>query len=342
MSTLKYRLIEGDSLTALDTVPDLSCRLILTSPPYNIGKEYERDRRLTLDEYFDWIRPIIEKLVNKLAIDGSVCWQSGNFIDSGEVYPLDTFFYSIFKELGLKLRNRIIWHFNFGLHAQNRFSGRYETILWFSRGDDYLFNLDPVRVPQKYPGKRHSAKKGVRAGGPSGNPLGKNPSDFWEFDASAAFKLDPIWDFPNVKSNHPEKTQHPCQFPSELAERCILALTNAGDVVLDPFVGSGTTAIAAAMHGREAIGIDRDARYVKLADYRLALLERGELPMRPMGTPLYQPAVGDRVARVPDEWLHATSVEEALGEQDDGQGQIVGQEEEGAEINASGARRSTS
>lgn len=88
------------------------------------------------------------------------------------------FDYQIFKKQRLKLRNRIVWHFGHGLHASKRFSGRYETILWFSKTDNYIFNLDSVRVPAKYPGKRHF--KGPKKGQPSGNPLGKNPSDIWE------------------------------------------------------------------------------------------------------------------------------------------------------------------
>lgn len=295
-------LLEGNALNELDQIQDQSCRLILTSPPYNIGKEYERDRRLTLEQYLQWLEPIVVKLCSKVSDNGHVCWQTGNFIEGGEVFPLDLYFYGMFKKSGFKLRNRIIWRFNFGLNAQNRFSGRYETILWFSKGDDYVFNLDPVRVPQLYPGKRHSAKKTTRAGTLSGNPLGKNPSDFWEFDPENAFKVNPIWDFPNVKGSHPEKTVHPCQFPSELAERCILALTNPGDLILDPFIGSGTTAVAATIHDRRVVGIDKDPRYVALARHRLDLLSRNELPRRPLGQPLRIPQAGESVAQTPLEW----------------------------------------
>ena len=129
-------------------------------------------------------------------------------------------FYDIFKKHALKLRNRIIWRFNHGLHASKRFSGRYETILWFTKSDSYTLNLDPVRVPSKYPGKLHF--KGSKRGLPSGNPLGKNPSDVWEFVAREWD--EELWDIPNVKANHPEKTIHPCQYPIELIERCVLAL----------------------------------------------------------------------------------------------------------------------
>ena len=162
----------------------------------------------------------------------------------------------------LKLRNRIIWYFGHGLHASNRFSGRYETILWFSKTDDYIFNLDNVRVPSKYPGKRHF--KGPKKGLPSGNPLGKNPSDIWEIVVKDWDRE--IWDIPNVKSNHPEKTEHPCQFPIELVERCVLALTDENSWVLDPFAGVGSTLIAAVKNNRNAMGIEKEQAYCKIAN----------------------------------------------------------------------------
>jgi DNA modification methylase len=306
----EWEIIEGDALTELDGVEDGSCKLIVTSPPYNIGKEYERDLRLSLREYVRWLDKIADKLCQKVTDDGHICWQSGNFVEAGEVFPLDTFFYRMFKRRGLKLRNRIIWHFNFGLHAQTRFSGRYETLLWFTKSDNYTFNLDPVREPQLYPGKRHSSKKGAKAGQPSGNPKGKNPSDFWVFDPKSAFEEHPVWDFPNVKANHPEKTIHPCQFPSELVERCVLALTNEGDRVLDPFIGSGTAAIAALKYDRRVIGIDRDSRYVQLARQRIA--DRANLKTRPIGLAVRSPQPGEAVATIPKEW-NSSDLGESIG-----------------------------
>jgi adenine-specific DNA-methyltransferase len=308
-----WEIIEGDAFEMLDRVPDASCKLIVTSPPYNIGKEYERDQRLSLPEYVRWLNKIIGKLCEKVTADGHICWQSGNFVEAGEVFPLDTFFYRMFKRRGFKLRNRIIWHFNFGLHAQSRFSGRYETLLWFTKSDDYTFNLDPIRIPQLYPGKRHSSKKGKRAGLPSGNPKGKNPSDFWTFEGKGTLKENPIWEFPNVKSNHPEKTIHPCQFPSELVERCVLALTEEGDLVLDPFLGSGTTAIAALKYDRRVIGIDRDSRYVQLARQRIA--DRATLKTRPIGLRVRSPQPGEAVATIPKEWKSSAVGEGALSGQ---------------------------
>lgn len=301
--SVDYNVILGDAAQALDVVADESCQLVVTSPPYNIGKEYERDRRLPLRQYVEWVDEIIDKLCRKVSESGSICWQVGNFVDKGEIFPLDLYFYKAFKRRGLKLRNRIIWQFNFGLNAQNRFSGRYETLLWFTKSDEYKFNLDPVRVPQLYPGKRHSSAKGAKAGLPSGNPKGKNPSDFWMFDSKDAFFGDGVWEFPNVKASHLERTLHPCQFPSELAERCVLALSEQGDIILDPFVGAGTTAIAALRHGRSAIGIDRDAKYVDLTRGRIEEFLAGGLKLRPLGRRTRIPVAGEKVATLPEEWM---------------------------------------
>jgi adenine-specific DNA-methyltransferase len=299
-------LLTGDAFQCLDQVTDESIQLVVTSPPYNVGKEYERDKTMSLEEYLAWLQPIINKLCTKIRSSGSICWQVGNFVRDGEVFPLDYFFYKMFIDQGFKLRNRIIWQFNFGLHASKRMSGRYETLLWFTKTDDYTFNLDPIRIPQLYPGKRHAQRKGEKAGTPSGNPLGKNPSDVWTFSGDEFFKNNPVWKIPNVKSNHPEKTAHPCQFPHELVERCVLAFSNMGDTVLDPFVGTGTTAIAAIKAGRNAIGIDKSPDYIAIAQSRTDALREGNLKLRKSGLAVRKPNIRDSVARVPDEWLQAT------------------------------------
>jgi len=260
-----YEIKKGDCLNVLKKVDDGKFDLIITSPPYNVGKSYET--KTSIEKYLETQEEIIDELVRTLSEKGNLCWQVGNYIDKGEVYPLDIYYYQIFKKHGLKLRNRIIWHFGHGLHASNRFSGRYETILWFSKTDNYIFNLDNVRVPSKYPGKLHF--KGPKKGQPSGNPLGKNPSDIWEIVEQDWEKA--MWDIPNVKSNHPEKTDHPCQFPIELVERCVLALTNEKSGVLDPFAGVGSSVIAAIKNDRNAIGIERDETYCKITRQRIDL-----------------------------------------------------------------------
>lgn len=144
----------GDTHDFLQTIPSGIVKLIITSPPYNIGKKYETKKEI--QDYLDHQDIVIDDLVRVLSEKGGICWQVGNYVESSEVFPLDIFYYHLFKKRGLKLRNRIIWHFEHGLHASKRLSGRYETILWFTKNDNYTFNLDAVRIPSKYPGKNTS------------------------------------------------------------------------------------------------------------------------------------------------------------------------------------------
>ncbi|MBZ0122635.1 MAG: site-specific DNA-methyltransferase [Roseovarius sp.] len=270
---LDHVLAVCDNIDFVKQFRDESIDLIVTSPPYNIGKSYEKKR--SLERYLQDQRLVISECVRVLSSRGSICWQVGNHVDEGEVFPLDALLYPVFKSFGLQLRNRIVWHFGHGLHCSKRFSGRHETILWFTKSEDYTFNLDAVRVPSKYPGKKHF--KGPNAGKLSGNPLGKNPSD--------------VWDIPNVKSNHVEKTIHPCQFPVALVERLVLAMTNAGDCVLDPYVGVGSSVLAALMHGRAGYGCDLSAEYVSVARERIRNLKAGTLKTRPLDKPIYDPSL---------------------------------------------------
>ena len=289
-------LHEGGCLELLSAIPPETIQLVITSPPYNVGKNYEKEA--TLEVYLNSQEPIISELYRVLSPGGSLCWQVGNYVKKGEIFPLDIFYYPIFKRQGLQLRNRIVWHFNHGLHASKRFSGRYETLLWFTKTDKYTFNLDPVRIPSKYPGKTHF--KGPKKGRPSGNPLGKNPSDIWQFVQQDWDRQ--LWDIPNVKANHPEKTVHPCQFPIELVQRCVLALTNENDWVLDPFVGVGSALIGALMHYRRAIGCEREHTYIEIAKQRIHQYYAGTLRIRPLGKPIYQPTGKEKVSRVPSAW----------------------------------------
>jgi adenine-specific DNA-methyltransferase len=268
-------LYPGDCLELLPQLSSGMVKLIVTSPPYNLGKPYEK--RLDLKIYLDQQKRVIKECVRVLANNGSLCWEVGNYIDKGgEIVPLDILLYPIFKSFGLRLRNRIIWYFGHGLHCSKRFSGRYESILWFTKSNDYIFNLDAVRIPQKYPQKKYF--KGPKKGQLSSNPLGKNPTD--------------IWSIPNVKSNHPEKTIHPCQFPIELVERLVLAFTNPGDWVIDPFMGVGSSLIAALLHKRKTIGAEINNSYLKVTEERINQLLKGKLKIRPMGKPIYEPPNG--------------------------------------------------
>lgn len=260
-----------DNLAFMRPLKNNSVQLVITSPPYNIGKAYEK--RLSLDKYIQDQAQVISECVRLLHPQGSLCWQIGNHVQDGEIFPLDLVLYPIFREHGLQLRNRIIWHFEHGLHCSKRLSGRYETILWFTKSDAYVFDLDPIRVPSKYPGKKYF--KGPKIGQLSCNPLGKNPGD--------------VWIFPNVKNNHVEKTVHPCQFPIELVERLVLSLTKPHDIVFDPYMGVGSAVVAALMHQRQGYGCDTVQEYVNIAWQRIHDLRAGRLRTRPMNKPVYDP-----------------------------------------------------
>jgi len=292
----KYELIESDTLQYLENEESNKFDLIITSPPYNVGKEYETKQ--SIEKYLSQQETIIKELVRVLSSKGSICWQVGNYVEKGEIFPLDIYYYQIFKKFDLKLRNRIIWHFGHGLHASKRFSGRYETILWFTKSDEYIFNLDNVRIPSKKKKKKHF--KGPNKGKLSGNPKGKNPSDIWEIIARDWEKE--LWNIPNVKSNHPEKTEHPCQYPVELVERCVLALTNEDSWILDPFAGVGSTLIAALKNDRNVVGVDKENEYIQIAKSRILDLEKGKLRLRSITKPIHEPSPHDKIAKMPSEW----------------------------------------
>ena len=272
-ATERFIMACQDNLSFMRALPAEAFKLIVTSPPYNLGKSYEG--RTKLDSYLAEQEGVIDECVRLLDKRGSLCWQVGNYVENGEIVPLDTLLYPMFRSHGLKLRNRIVWQFGHGLHCTKRLSGRYETINWWTKGDDYTWHLDPIRIPSKYPNKRHF--KGPRVGQLSGNPKGKNPSD--------------VWAFPNVKNNHPEKTVHPCQFPVELVERLVLSMTDEGDAVLDPYMGVGSAVIAAVKHRRRGYGCDVVAKYVRIAHDRMKALDAGTLRTRPMNKPIYDPTL---------------------------------------------------
>lgn len=277
----------GDAKAHLEALPDESVDLLLTSPPYFVGKEYDTSRALA--DFAAEVRRVSPEIERVLRPGGSICWQVGNHVDDGRLTPLDAVLYGIFAEReDLILRNRIIWTFGHGTHAKTRFSGRHETILWYTKGRSHFFDLDAVRVPQKYPGKRHY--KGPKKGEWSGHPLGKNPGD--------------IWEIPNVKAHHLEKTGHPCQFPTALARRLIAALCPPGGLVVDPYMGSATTAVSALLDGRNFTGCDLEPRYLTIATRRLNALKNGELAIRE-DEPAMTPPSTQAVSTLPAHFLIA-------------------------------------
>lgn len=283
-------LYNGDCLSLLKEIPDETVDLIISSPPYCMKKAYENPSD-DIDTFKETHNRIFDDLYRILKPSGSICWQVGYHVTDASIIPLDYLVYNIFTKKNEKLkyplilRNRIIWTFGHGLNSTQRFSGRHETILWFTKGAEYDFNLDCVRVPQKYPGKRYY--KGDRKGELSGNPLGKNPSD--------------VWDIPNVKANHIEKTDHPCQFPVVIPQRLIKALTSEKDVVLDPFMGSGTTALAALLENRKFIGSENQIDYYDISKKRIQDALIGIIKVRE-DKPVMLPDKKSMVAKLPEEF----------------------------------------
>lgn len=288
----QIKLFNEDCLKIFKTLENNSIDLIITSPPYCMRKEYENISD-DIDSFTKLNKKAIYESQRVLKNGGSLCWQVGFHVKDSIIVPLDCIIYNIVDELNksldpssrLYLHNRIIWSFGHGLNAEKRLSGRYETIMWFTKGTKYLFNLDEIRVPQKYPGKKYS--KGEKAGQFSGNPLGKNPSD--------------VWDIPNVKANHIEKTEHPCQFPIAIPQRLIKALTSIDNVVMDPFSGSGTTAIACIMENRKFIGCELNKKYINIANKRITDAVNGIIKCRP-DVPVMEPDISQKVAQKPEEF----------------------------------------
>ena len=276
-------LLNGDCKALLASIPDNSIALAVTSPPYCMGKEYEPGNKI--EDFISAHKQILPEILRVVRPGGSICWQVGYHVDSNQVMPLDYLVFDAMRQLPEPpiLRNRIVWTFGHGFHCERRFSGRHEMILWFTKGNDYIFNLDAVRVAQKYPGK--TANKGPSKGLPSGNPLGKNPED--------------IWDIPNVKANHIEKLDHPCQLPVALVRRLVAALTNPGDIVLDPYAGVASSGVAALLEGRLFIGAELENDYATLAEERLRQTRQGVIRVRD-DKPVYVPDPQSKVARRPD------------------------------------------
>jgi adenine-specific DNA-methyltransferase len=257
---------------AIQQFKDNSIDLVLTSPPYNIGKSYEKV--MPLDDYLASQEAIIQSLALKVKEEGNIAWQVGFTLDRGELVPLEYVLYPIFKKYGFKLRNRIVWTFGSGMHARAKYSGRHEVVMiWSKAGSKAYFDLDSVRVPQKYPEKR--AYKGPNKGQLSGHPMGKNPGD--------------VWDIPNVKAHHVEKTEHDCQFPIALAQRLIRSLSPEGGVVFDPYAGVATTNCAAALEGRTGIGTELDKKFFQIGTSRIETAINGDLKFRPIDKPIPLP-----------------------------------------------------
>lgn len=246
----------ADVLDYMDGLPDDSAQLVLTSIPYNLGKAYGSGVNADCMRhvyYIGFIMQVISECSRILAPGGTLFLQVGSTRDEiDQIVPLDVLLFDPIKRSGLAYRSRVAWVVPHGLTPRRRLSERYETALIFSKGEQAVFNPTPGRTPQKQPGKR--AFKGQNKGRISSHPFGAWPSN--------------VWTIPNIGANNGEKTGHPAQFPLELATRAIQIYTNPGDLVVDPFSGSGTTHVGARATGRAFTGCDlfyEDIRSIRLA-----------------------------------------------------------------------------
>lgn len=259
----EYKIYHDDCNKILEDIDEGSIDMIFSSPPYNIGKSYEK--KSTIDDYILFMTEIIKKLYKVLKETGNICWQTGNHVNNGVIQPLDLLFHDIFIKAGFYFQKRIIWTFGHGLHCQNRFSGRYESICWYSKTKTHIIN----------------------------NLNNNVIINMWEKG---------IVEIPNVKSNHVEKTNHPCQFPVELVDRFILSLTEENHIVLDPFCGSGSTLISALMNRRKCIGIELYKEYIEIINDRINNFYNKTLRVRDMGKDIYDPSHSGNLSRKPKIW----------------------------------------
>lgn len=286
-------LYYGDCLKLLKKIPSNFIDVVITSPPYCMGKAYE-DPHDDIQTFKHQHINIFDDLYRVVKPGGSVCWQIGYHITDNCIVPLDYIVYDVFTsknsqlEYPMILRNRIIWTFGHGLNSTKRFSGRHEMILWFTKGQDFKFDLDAVRIPQKYPGKK--SYRGPNKGNLSGNPLGKNPSD--------------VWDIPNVNANHIEKTDHPCQYPVALPLRLINALCPPNGLVFDPFMGSGTTGVASVVAKRRFVGCELQKDYYDISYQRILDAINGNAKIREDKPPV-KPNLNSAVAKLPETFRKA-------------------------------------
>lgn len=244
-------IYQKDCLEAMKELPDGVVNTTITSPPYNIGKEYEELAHI--DDYLNWCESWIEQIY-RLSTDDATFWLNVGYLqveDKGLAVPIP---YLLWDRTPFYMIQEVVWNYAAGVACKKRFSPRNEKLLWYVKNpNSYTFNLDAVRDPNvKYPNQKKNGKLKC-------NPLGKNPSDVWQITKVTSGK--------NRAS--PERTPHPAQFPMALVERMMKASSNKGDVILDPFMGSGSTAECALRNDRFVIGFELEDKYIGYAKARI-------------------------------------------------------------------------
>ena len=253
LDTVCNRTLIGDALTVLDWLPAQSVDLVFADPPYNLTKAFHGGTftEMSLDAYRDWLESWLLKLPRLLKPTAAV-YLCGDWRSSTAIHTAAA---QIFK-----VQNRITWEREKGRSARRNWKNASEDIWFCTVSDAYVFNRDAVRLKRQVRAPYTNAK---------GQPKDWTTSDRGRFRLTAASNLwtdltVPFWSMP-------ENTDHPTQKPEKLLAKVLLASTNPGDMVLDPFLGSGTTSVVASKLGRRYMGIELDAFYGCLAEKRLAL-----------------------------------------------------------------------
>ncbi|MDR1290453.1 MAG: site-specific DNA-methyltransferase [Planctomycetaceae bacterium] len=246
----------GDALYFQSKINCTMFNTIITSPPYNIGKEYESVK--PLDDYVDWSVDWINGASRFLVDDGALLLNLGYvpIENRGHAVPIP---YLIWDKIPLYLNQEIVWNYSAGVACKSYLSPRNEKVLWYVKdSQNYTFNLDAIRDKNvKYPNSKKNGKLRV-------NTLGKNPSDVWEIAKVTT----------GYNRSSDERTPHPCQFPTDLIDRLVLGFTNEGDIVFDPFIGSGTTFESCIKHNRFCVGFEIKPEYCEIAKKRIQSVQQ--------------------------------------------------------------------
>lgn len=231
------KLIAGDAVQQMQDIRSGSVDLIIADPPYNLGKNYQNNiDKKTFDEYLVFSKEWLTEASRVLKPHGTI------YVFMG--FRFISYLYDILeRDLKLHFHAWIVWHYTQGMGKTKGFSPRHDDILMFTKSSSFTFNLDDIRVPQKYYRQRN-------------NMRGANPGDVWEFS--------------HVHYSNPNRQDHPTQKPEGLVERMVLASSNEGDLVLDPFSGSGTTVRVCQQTNRNAIGIEINPEYIEMTKRRLS------------------------------------------------------------------------
>ena len=253
-------LYHGDALEYMSALPDGIVGLTVTSPPYNIGKEYETT--LPLASYIKWTERWVKE-VYRLTDRFGAFWLNLGYLQipgRARAIPIP---YLVWDRVPFYLVQEVVWNYGAGVSSKRAFSPRNEKFLWYTKSSDhYVFDLDSVRDPNvKYPNQKKNGRLRV-------NPLGKNPTDVWTIP-----KVTTGEDVVGRRAS-PERTKHPAQFPIAVIDRIIKACSRQSDLVFDPFMGSGTTAEVAMMNKRLVVGFEIRTEYVSMAIDRLDRFRR--------------------------------------------------------------------